>query len=470
MLLALHILHGDGVALLQLGQRGFAGGHFVIGALLIHGGEARELLVLAIEAQSHAPAGDVQRLGFVEGGHHLAGQEAVVDQSVKVVLLLGQGGLDLLRRAANVRGTDGLMGVLGVLTALVLVGRFRQILLAEALRDVFSQSGQGLVADAHAVGTDIGDDTLCTLALQVNALVELLDDLHGLGGGEAQLAAGLLLQAGGGEGSGGHLALLTLLHAGDSEGGGLNPFHGPGGFLSVGDGRLLTIQGGQAHAEVLPAALLLLHGGLAGDLPVFLGDEVLDVLLPHDHHAGGHGLHATGGQALLDLRPQQRTDLVAHQPVQHAPGLLSVHAAHVQGTWGLQGLLDGLLGDLMKLNAAGLVGVDAQNMAQVPGDRFAFAVRVGSEVDLGSVPGFLADAGQNIAPAADGDVLQGEIVVHIHADLRLGQVAYVPLGCLHLVALAQEFADGAGLGGRLHNDELLLGCCHDGIASKLKKE
>ena len=104
----------------------------------------------------------------------------------------------------------------------------------------------------------------------------------------------------------------------------------------------------------------------------------------------------------------------------------------------------------------------------MPGDSLALAVRVGGEVNLRGVLGLLADAGQDVAPAADGDVFQGEIIVHIHADLRLGQVAHMALRGLDLVALAKEFADGARLGGRFHNNELLFGCSHFSLASQSK--
>ena len=45
-----------------------------------------------------------------------------------------------------------------------------------------------------------------------------------------------------------------------------------------------------------------------------------------------------------------------------------------------------------------------------------------------------------------GDVLGFKVIVHIHADLALGQVAHVALGGLDLVAAAKELTDRLCLG------------------------
>ena len=50
---------------------------------------------------------------------HLAGDKTVVDQPIQHILLPGQGRLDGIRRPPDIRGPDGLMGVLGVLSAFI---------------------------------------------------------------------------------------------------------------------------------------------------------------------------------------------------------------------------------------------------------------------------------------------------------------------------------------------------------------
>ena len=113
----------------------------------------------------------------------------------------------------------------------------------------------------------------------------------------------------------------------------------------------------------------------------------------------------------------------------------------------LQRVLDRLLGNFVELDAAGLGGVQIERMGQMPGNGLSLAVRVGCEIDAGCIFGFLFDAGQNVAPAADGDVFHFKIMVRVHTQLRFGQIAHMALRGLHVIALAQEFLNRLGLRG-----------------------
>ena len=93
----------------------------------------------------------------------------------------------------------------------------------------------------------------------------------------------------------------------------------------------------------------------------------------------------------------------------------------------LHGGLHGLGSDLVEFDAAGRVLGDAQNVRQMPGDGLALAIRVGGQVDLGGALRLLANAVQDLAAAANGDVFRLKTVFHVHADLRLWHIAHVPL-------------------------------------------
>ena len=366
MLLAGDIGNCHSVTLGQLRQRRFARRHVVIRAFLIHRGEARKLLVFAIEAHSNAIAADFHRHRFVEGGHHLARQEAVVNQLIEVVLLLRQRRLDAVRRAVDVGRADGFMRVLRVLAPLVLVRLLRQIVAAETLRDVLAQGIQGFIRNANAVRTDVADNTLRALAFKVNAFVELLDNLHRLCRREAQFSAGFLLQRGRRERCGRHLALFAHFDAVDRKMCFLNAFDCFLRFFRVGNHRFLPVERGKARREVQLAPVRLMRQQLGGNLPVFLRDKRLDFFLAHHHHARRDGLHAAGGKPLLNLRPQQRADFIADETIQHTACLLRVHAPHIHRTGGLQRVLNRLFRHLVKLNAARLAWIHVQHMAQMP--------------------------------------------------------------------------------------------------------
>ena len=105
-------------------------------------------------------------------------------------------------------------------------------------------------------------------------------------------------------------------------------------------------------------------------------------------------------------------------------------------------------------------------VGDVPGDRLAFPVGVGGEVDGGRGLGGLLELGQRLGLALDGDVLGLEPVVDVHAQLPGGEIAQVPDRRLHVVAPAQVLPDGLGLGGRLDDDERISHAGH-GLGPRL---
>ena len=88
--------------------------------------------MFAIETKTYTISSNLHGHGFVQRGHHLAGEETIIDQLIQVILLLGQAGLDLIGRAMHVRGANGLVSVLRILAALILNGRIRKVLRSES--------------------------------------------------------------------------------------------------------------------------------------------------------------------------------------------------------------------------------------------------------------------------------------------------------------------------------------------------
>ena len=96
--------------------------------------------------------------------------------------------------------------------------------------------------------------------------------------------------------------------------------------------------------------------------PVFLGHEGLDLLLTVHHHTCGDGLDAACAQTLFDLLPEKRRELIAHDSVEDAARLLSVHQVLVDAAGVLDALGDDLLGDLIEGDALGLLVVQLQKL------------------------------------------------------------------------------------------------------------
>ena len=198
-----------------------------------------------------------------------------------------------------------------------------------------------------------------------------------------------------------------------------------------------------------------LVGGDTGEVhvqgPVLLGLEGFDLSLPLADQPGGHRLDPAGGEPPADLLPQQGGELVAHDAVQDAPGLLGVHQVLVNGPWRCDGIVDHLFCDLVEGHPVGLVIRDLQKLLQVPGDGFSLPVRVSGQKNLLAALSRLPQIRDHVLLSLDRLVVRREPVLHIHPELALGKVPNVPHGCLNLIAGPQIFSNGLGLGRRLYN-------------------
>ena len=312
--------------------------------------------------------------------------------------------------------------------------------------DILQGLHLGFLIDTHRVGTHIGDEA-GVVAAHGDAFVQLLGGLHGLFGHHAQALGSLLLQGGGGEGR------RSGLFAGPDG----DRFHFVGRLfqlldqllhaLFVRQAGLFVVDFDQPHQQLVRAGI---EGGV--QVPVFLRLEGVDLLFPIADQSDGHGLDAAGGQAFFHLFPQQGADLVAHHPVQDTAGLLGLDLIDVDlGGMG-HGGADGGVGDLVEADAAVAVG-QAQILLEMPGDGLPFPVRVGAQQDAVGLFGLVPQHLDDVALAADGDVMGGVVMVEIHAHGALGQVADMAHAGLDHVILAQEAFDGLGLGRRFYDDE-----------------
>ena len=397
---------------------------------------------------------DAHRIVF--GAGHLAGHKAAPDQAVELVLLGGQVAADRLRVQPDIGGPDGLMGVLGLPLGLEAAGAAVVVFFSVAPDDEVLGGVQRVLGQAQGVGTHIGDEADHALALDLHALVELLGDGHGAPGGHVELAGGLLLEGGGDEGRRG----IALLHC----------------PLDAGNGKFLVLDVGDNGIDLRLAVQLALFliAVVAGDKaaglldpvqsdvqgPVLLGDEIPDLLLPIHHQTGGDGLDASRAQTPADLFPQQGAELIAHDPVQDAAGLLGVHQVHIDAPGLVDGLGDHAPGDLVEGDAAGLAVGQVHQLLQVPGDGLPFPVRVGGEIDgVAAVRGVLELVHQGLL-ALDLDIVGLEIVLDVHAQGALGQVAQVAHAGLDQIFISEVFADRLRLGGRLDDHQIGCSMCH----------
>ena len=233
-------------------------------------------------------------------------------------------------------------------------------------------------------------------------------------------------------------------------------------------GAVEGVEAGGEHPLLVPGAGV--EGAL--EVPVRRGGEAHPLPLAVDDQPGRDRLHAAGGQAAHHLAPQHRADLVAVEAVEDPTGLLRLDEVHVELAGVGHGRGDGRLGDLVEDHPVDRDVLGLQLVEEVPGDRLALAVLVGGEVELVGVLEQALELGDVALLVTRDDVVRGEAVVDVHREpaprlvLDLGrrvrsvvrEVADVADRGLDDVAVTEVPRDGAGLGGRLDDDQLV---CHE---------
>ena len=92
-------------------------------------------------------------------------------------------------------------------------------------------------------------------------------------------------------------------------------------------------------------------------------------------------------------------------------------------------------------------------LGDMPGDGLALPIRVRREVDVLPPLGGLLEPRDDFGFPLDDLVLRGEIVLDIHTEGALGQILHVADRGFDRETPAEVLLDGAGLRGRLHDNQ-----------------
>ena len=174
--------------------------------------------------------------------------------------------------------------------------------------------------------------------------------------------------------------------------------------------------------------------------------EVLDFFLAFDDEAHGHALHATGRKCGFHFLPKQWRQLITHQTVEHASGLLRIDEAHVDVARVLDGVGDGRFGDFVEDDALRVFLLQVEHFIEMPRDGFSLAVLIGCEPHRVGCLREFPQLGHKVFLVVRYLVFGFKVLFDVDAQSVLAQVAHVSLTCFHRKILAQETLDGLGFG------------------------
>ncbi len=429
----------------------------IVPAFLVDLEEAREGHGLAggPKADRIVRRGDIHDHPVEHGARHLAGHGPLPDQLVEPALIVVEEARDPVRRAAEIGRPDRLVGFLGILGLGLVQARIgRQEALAIHASDLLAAGGQRLARQLHAVGPHIGDQA-DGLAIDVGALEQALGGAHGARCAKAQLARGLLLQGRGRERRRRVALDLLLLEVLDRELAALDQVEGAlgGGFVGEIEAvQLLAVEPGKAGREGLVARRR--EGRL--DAPIFARQEGVDLGFALADQAQRHRLDPAGRARALELAPQHRREREADQVVERPARLVGVDQADIEVARMLHRLQDCALGDLVEHHPLDVDALDhaliLERRQQMPGDRLAFAIRVGGEVEMIGRAQRLGDVGDPLPLVGERLVDHPEVLVRQDRAVLLRQVADMAVARQHGVARPQVLVDGLGLGRRFDDN------------------
>ena len=149
--------------------------------------------------------------------------------------------------------------------------------------------------------------------------------------------------------------------------------------------------------------------------PILFRHEGVDLVFAVDDEAEGDGLDPSGRLCAGDFVAYERAQPESDEAVKNSTGLLCFDELLIDAARIVEGVLDGVAGDFVEHDPARFVWRDVEDLAEMPRNGFAFAVRVGCEVDAFGAFGGRFELVHDLAPVGDDAVLRLEIVFYIDA-------------------------------------------------------
>ena len=283
-----------------------------------------------------------------------------------------------LRRQRDVARTNRLVRILRAGLGFEGAGLVGVIFLTVAAENKALGRFQRVLGQAQRIGSHIGDKADCAFAGDVHAFIKLLCNGHRAPRRHAQTAGGLLLKGRSDKWGRGAALLFTALDAFDVKRVAGNFFNDLVNFLAAGKLNFLRFRAVETGDN---AARFFGSPERDVKVPVFLGCKVAYLNFTLDNHSRCNGLNASGGKPSAHLAPEQRTELIAHDAVKDAAGLLGIDQINVDIARGSDALRDDFFSNFVKGDASGLFVRQAEKLLEMPRNSLPLAVGVGCKIN-----------------------------------------------------------------------------------------
>ena len=350
------------------------------------------------------------------------------------------------------------MRVLRVVACLVNVGRGRSVLLAVVFFNEPERALCKIGRNSDAVRSDVSDERVQSFVSDVYSFVKLLRNADRLVRSHIELVVGFLLQRTRCERRRGFCGADALFDFVDNV---LSRTHFSGNsarFIAVYYFVFVAVYIVERRLENVCfgafCTVLCKHGS---DVPILFGFEFAYFVFAVDNHFERGGLNSSRRQsrflARFDFARKYGRNLVAHKSVEHAARLLRIHEIHIDFARIFHSRTHGFRRYFVELDTH-LVALNSEGVFEVPADCFAFAVRVGCEIDFFVFFDRLRKFFNRFFLVGRHDVLRFETVFYIDSQRSLRQIAHVPFRGKHGNVATQILLNGLCLGGGLDNDKL----------------
>ena len=191
--------------------------------------------------------------------------------------------------------------------------------------------------------------------------------------------------------------------------------------------------------------------------PVFFRNKRCDLIFPVCNDAKCHRLHTTGTKSSFYFCPENRTDLISHDTIQHTTRLLRIYQIHVDITCIFQGCLYRTFSDLVKTDPVYFLSFQLKCFHQVPGNCFSFAVRVSCKINLICFFYFFSKSCKDLTFSSDCNVFRLKVMLQVYSHLTFRQISYMSVWCHYHVIAAEKFLYGLHFCRWLYNHKIT---CH----------